>query len=96
MFRRPFRVVTILDSDSYVPVAIFIISYNVSLYQDALTDLTGQQEELNIEGVEACYAHKVHRMFLLLDAKCGGSEVYLRRVGCFNGFLSIKMFSLNK
>ena len=36
--------------------------------QDALTDLTGQQEELNIEGVETCHAHKVHvhQVFLLV------------------------------
>ncbi|KAJ7340221.1 hypothetical protein OS493_002953 [Desmophyllum pertusum] len=26
--------------------------------EDALTDLTGQQEELNIEGAETCHAHK--------------------------------------
>ena len=28
-----------------------------------MTDLTGQQEELNIEGVETCYAHKVKPLF---------------------------------
>ena len=46
------------------------------LYQDALTDLTGQQEELNIDGVGTCHAHKVPKMFLFLGAKFGGSEVF--------------------
>lgn len=27
-----------------------------------MTDLTGQQEELNIEGVGTCYAHKVNHV----------------------------------
>ncbi|XP_020611313.1 sn1-specific diacylglycerol lipase beta-like [Orbicella faveolata] len=36
-----------------------VVSIRGSLsMQDALTDLTGQQEELNIEGVETCHAHK--------------------------------------
>lgn len=36
-----------------------IVSIRGSLsMEDAMTDLTGQQEELNIEGVGTCYAHK--------------------------------------
>ena len=55
-----FAVLAILDSNH--EWTKFVISNNVFHYQDALTDLTGQQEELNIEGFGTCHAHKVHRM----------------------------------
>ena len=54
--------------------------------QDALTDLTGQQEELNIEGVETCHAHKVHahQVFLLVVTKlkeaCHGLRMLKRSI----------------
>ena len=42
----------------------------VVFHQDALTDLTGQQEELSIEGTEiTCYAHKVYNR-TLFECSC--------------------------
>lgn len=59
-----FIVMTVTESD---PDLIQLNISNAFVWkQDALTDLTGQQEELNIEGVETCYAHKVHVIYVNL------------------------------
>lgn len=48
-----------------------------------MTDLTGQQEELSIEGVGTCYAHKVNAVtfwsfessFLVLKSFCSVKDI---------------------